>query len=515
MADPAAYGGSFYAAGMPASPERGLLAAESDVDVCVVGGGLAGLTAARELARRGWSVTLLEAQRIAWNASSRNLGFVLPGFAADPESIVERVGADHARALWDCSVAGAEYVRRAIRECRMTGVEYGAGGWLHVSKTDNDGEFEAHADMLSRQFRADVEFWPRQRVRKTLDSPLYFSGVNYRRAFTINPLNYALGLAAAAEAAGARIYEMTPALEIDPQGVRKRITTPTARLRARHVVLAGNVQVGRLMPKLARTFIPLWPYVIVTAPLGDRLGQAIGYRGGISDTERGNNHYRVVGGDRLLWSGHSTAWPGNPRRRIKALTTGIRRAYPQLGEVEAEFAWSGALGNTVHRMPQIGELSPGLWLTSGFGGHGLNTTAMAGELVARAIVENDDTWRLFEPFELIGAGGFAGRAAAQLYSWGYARSERIENARALRRAARQPPAPPPPLVEVAPEPVVEAVTPEPDPPQAPPQRRRVRKPRRKKANAPPALEPEQSGAAAANPPDQPAENPVSAPRDGS
>jgi gamma-glutamylputrescine oxidase len=429
------YGGSWYEPSMVTPLPRGKLTVDLDVDVCVVGAGLAGLTAAREIVRRGWSVVVLEARRVAWNASGRNTGFVLPGFGADPETIIERVGLEQARSLWALSEAGFEYVRANSRD--MPGAEYAEGGWLNVSKTDEEADTAKHADLLAREFGAAVEFWPATRVRDVLQSPLYFGAIQYPKAFTIHPLNYALGLAAAAEAAGARIFEETPAIEIDPDGVRKRIVTPTARVRATHVVLAGNVHIGRVMPSIARTLLPISTYIITTAPLGELLREIISYPGAVSDTELADNHYRVVGGDRLMWSGRSTTWRGDPRRYMRPLLADIRRAYPQLGDVEVEYAWTGMLGNTVHRMPQIGEVSPGFWLLSGFGGHGLNTTAMGGELIARAIVEDDRTWRQFMPFELVWAGGLLGRAAMQAYYWGYRSRERIKGriARERRRKA--------------------------------------------------------------------------------
>ena len=143
------------------------------------------------------------------------------------------------------------------------------------------------------------------------------------------------------------------------------------------------------MPRLAATLLPVTTYLITTAPLGERLAEAVGYRGGVSDTDLADNHYRIVGGDRLMLSGRSTAWVRDPRRYVGALTADIKKTYPQLGDVTADYAWAGTLGITMHRMPQIGELGPGVWLASGFGGHGLNTTAMAGNIVARAIVEGD------------------------------------------------------------------------------------------------------------------------------
>ncbi len=427
------YGGSWYASRMVETPPRGRLALELDVDVCVIGGGLAGLTVALEVAKRGWSVAVLEARRVAWNASGRNAGFVLPGFSADPQALIDEVGQAHARTLWAMSEAGADYVRRTIRETVMSGAELDESGWLHVAKFGNDRKIAGHAEMLAREFGAAAEFWSGERVRAQLRSTRYFSGLYLPGAFSINPLNYALGLAAAAEAAGARIFEETPALEIDPAGVRKRITTPSARVRAGHVVLAGNVHIGTLMPDLAGTLVPIWAYSIVTQPLGERLRDAISFRGAVTDNEHRDSNCRVVDGDRLLWSYRHTVWERNPRRYVRKLLADIRRIYPQLGKVEAEYAWSGALGATVHRMPQVGELLPGVWLLSGFGGQGIATTAMGGDLVARAILDGGQTWRLFQPFDLVWAGGRLGRAAVQTAYW-YQRIRERAKAFLWRRA---------------------------------------------------------------------------------
>lgn len=479
MTGPSDYGGSFYAANMAPAPARGRLTAELDVDVCVIGGGLAGLTAAREIARRGWSVVVLEARRIAWNASGRNTGFVLPGFAADADTIIQRVGRDHAKTLWALSEAGAEYVRSTIRETEMPGIDLSENGWLHVSKQDDDRRRADYADLLEREFGAAVEFWPTERVRASLDSERHFSAVQYKRGFSINPLNYALGLAAAAEAAGARIFEETPALQIDPAGVRKRVSTPSARVRAAHVVFAGNVHLGGLMPQLSRTLVAVSTYVLVTAPLGDELRETIRYHGAVSDTDLADNHYRVVAGNRLMWSGRATVWTGNPRRRVKPLLADLARTYPQLAGAKAEYAWTGVLGNTVHRMPQIGEISPGVWVLSGFGGHGLNTTAMGGDIVARGIVESAQTWRLFTPFDLVWAGWALGRAFVQGWYACYRARERIVSWRSRQREWERLRAAGPKQPGPAPEPLAPSVVPEePEAVAAPPAKRRKRKRRK-------------------------------------
>jgi glycine/D-amino acid oxidase-like deaminating enzyme len=325
----------------------------------------------------------------------------------------------------------------------MPGVDL-INGWLHVSKTDNSSTLRAEVERM-RWIGADVEFWPAQRVREQLHSPRYFDAVHYRQAFHIDPHNYALGLAALAEKAGARIFEATPAVSIDPAGVRKRIVTPDARVRAPHIVLAGNVHLGSLMPQLAATLLPVTTFVMVTEPIGEILHDIVRYRGAVSDTRRADNHYRIVGGDRLQWSGRMRAWEADPRFAGKALANDVRRIFPDIGNVQAAHVWNGTLGRTVHCMPQIGEIERGVWLASGFGGHGLNTSAMGGQLVARGLIDNDQTWRLFAPYELVWAGGLLGRIVAQGVYWGTRPVDRLGEEISLyrararaRRAARAP-----------------------------------------------------------------------------
>jgi hypothetical protein len=269
-----------------------------------------------------------------------------------------------------------------------------------------------------------------------LRSERYFGAIHFLRAITIHPLNYALKLAAAAERDGARIFEGTPALAIDPTGVRKRISTPAARVRASHVVLAGNVQLRGLLPRVAATLVPITTYVITTAPIDrDRLSAAVNYRGAVSDTDLADNHYRVVGGDRLMWAGAGGFWPGNPRGAARQFKRAIARIFPQLGPVEIEHAWSGVMGYSLHGLPQVGEVIPGLWVANGFGRHGLNTAAMAGELVATAITEHDDRWRLFLPYELVWAGGRLGRLVRHVGVWSLERGEDWTASVARRREA--------------------------------------------------------------------------------
>lgn len=439
MSEPDEGHSNWYQATQVAAPQRQRLTFELDADVCVVGAGLAGLTLAREVARRGWSVVVLEAAQVGWAASGRNTGFVLPGFSEGIDDIIERIGLDHAKQLWQLSQGGVDYVRAAIADEAMPGVDP-VDGWLHVSKSDAGRQTEAQVERL-RWLGADVEFWAVERVRGVLPSDRYFSAAHFPRAFHIHPLNYILGLAAAAEKAGVRIFEDTPAVSIDPAGVRKRVQTPAAMVRATHVVLAGNVHLDSLMPRLAATLIPLNTYVMVTEPI-PALQETIRTRGAVSDTDRADNHYRIVGGDdpaaqRLMWSGHVTLNEIAPRKFARSLAASVTRIFPNLGEVKAAHVWSGTFGRTLHRMPQIGEIQPGLWVASGFSGHGINNTAMAGELIARGIVEKDDTWRLFAPYELVWAGGKAGRYVAKALYLGRRQKTLVQEALARERSRRR------------------------------------------------------------------------------
>ncbi len=432
----AAYGATWFTATGGVADPRAPLTQDVDVDICIIGGGLAGLTIALEAARRGWSVAVLEQQRVAWNASSRNTGFVRPGFAQRTEQVITRVGLDHTRELWTLSQEGVEYVRRIANDAGLraaTSRDVAQGdGWLHVSKTDRAREVTDKAELL-RGLGADIEFWPANLVRSKVKSPYYFQAIHFPTAFSLHPYNYALGLAQLAENAGARIFENTVATDIDPEGVRKRVVTAQGRVRAANIVFAGNVHLGPIMPEIADTLVRLHTYAVVTKPLGDAIVTAIEYPGAVSDTDFSDHHYRVVDGDRLLFSGRVATRDANPHRYGRKLRADIRKRFPQLAHAEIEYAWGGAIGLTVHGMPQIGKLGPGVWLASGFGGHGLNTTAMAANVITSAIIDGDDRFRLFEPFELVWSGGRMGRFVAKRFHSAYRRYEQWASRRSRKK----------------------------------------------------------------------------------
>ena len=382
-----------------------------DADICVVGGGLAGLTTALEAARLGASVVVLEGRHIGWGASGRMVGTVMPGYDLALKDLIARIGLEDARELWALSKEGAEYVRAHATEPAMPGIAASEGA-LEVSNVDAGDRLISRLQMLAEDFDTEVEGWQVDKVRAHLKTDRYFHGVYFPKAFQIDGRKYVHALAALARRAGARIFEDTPVVSIDASGIRKRIVTPSARLRATHIVLAGNVDLGAPSRRLAETLLPVWRYAGITEPLGERLADAIAFAGSVTDTD-GIDHFRIVEGDRLMWAGPETTWEARPQRFAAAIARRIRTIFPRLGDVKVSDVWGGAIGQTVHGMPQIGQLRKGLWVASGFGRHGLSTTAMAGQLISRSILWGDDRWRLFSPFELVWAGGVTGRVAGQ------------------------------------------------------------------------------------------------------
>jgi glycine/D-amino acid oxidase-like deaminating enzyme len=446
----------------PAMRERARLSFDLDVDIAIVGAGLAGLTVALEAARLGASVAVLEGRHIGWNASGHQLGTVMPGYGLPIGDLIARIGFEDTRELWALSREGAEFVRATASEDQIPGIALSEGA-LEVSNVDVGDQLISRLQMLGEDFETEVEGWQIDRVRAELKTDHYFHGVYYPKAFQIDGRKYLHGLAALARRAGARIFEDTPVVSIDPSGIRKRIVTPSARLRASHIVLAGNVHLGATLPRLSETLLPVWRYGAITAPLGGRLAEVMTFQGSAADSD-GIDHFRIVDGDRLMWASPETTWAARPERFAPAIARRIRTIFPKLGRVEIAETWGGAVGLTVHGMPQIGQLRRGLWVASGFGRQGLNTSAMAGQLIARSILWGDERWRLFSPFELVWAGGPTGRVAGHVIGmWGRGSSaaagalaryrervrtqERIREARlaeANRQAGTRPPRPRPP-----------------------------------------------------------------------
>jgi gamma-glutamylputrescine oxidase len=415
------YPASWYAATRDSSPDRAPLSGRTEADVAIVGGGFAGLHTARLLAMRGRKVVLVERRRIGWGASGRNGGFVGAGFAARSGALIDKLGLDHARQLYAQSQRGVAIVRAAIDELGRPDILMGpilmGTGKLTVSRTDQGIGFADRTRALATKLGASFEPWDTKRVRALIDSERYHQAIHDPQSFHIHPLNLALALAGDIERLGGAVHERTEATGLERQGAGWRLRLTDGEIAAQHVVLAGNADLGRVQPRIARAVLPVATYVAVTAKLGRRLAEAIRWRGAISDTRRAGDYYRIVDDDRLLWGGRITTDTREPPRLRELMRGDILSVYPQLGDVRTDYAWPGIMGYAPHLMPQVGEIEPGLWVCSAFGGHGLAQTAAGADVLAAAIVGEDDRYKLFQPFGTGWAGGPLGRIATQLVYW--------------------------------------------------------------------------------------------------
>jgi len=413
------YPETFYARTVATAQARQPLQGRVEADCCIVGGGLAGLTCAHELAKAGRSVVLLEAEAVGWGASGRNGGFVGPGYARSYASIAGAIGEARADELYVLSIEGMEMVRETIRE---QGIADAAPlpGKISVVRYDSGDALERNRDRLARKHGHEVEFWPTQQVREVLRSPKYHQALYDPHCFHIHPLNYARALAAAIEAKGGVIFEQSRAIEVNLSGAQKRIATATGEVRARHVVFAGGGYTDRLVPKLRASQLPIATYVLTTEVAPEAIAAVIRTSSAISDDRRAGDYYRLVeGGRRLLWGGRITTRTSEPRDLAALLRRTMISTYPELAPLKVELAWSGLMSYARHLMPQIGELQPGVWYCQGFGGHGLNTTAIGGRVVAEALLDKGRRHELFAPFGLVWNGGPFGTVAVQATYWRY------------------------------------------------------------------------------------------------
>jgi glycine/D-amino acid oxidase-like deaminating enzyme len=427
------YPASWYAATRDSSLDRASLSGRIEADVAVVGGGFAGLHTARLLAMRGRKVALIERRRIGWGASGRNGGFVSAGFAARSGALIDRLGIDHARKLYAQSQRGVAIVRTAMDELGRPDIRMGSGK-LTVSRTDQGAGFADRTRALAERLGASFEPWETDRVRAVIATPRYHQAIHDPQSFHLHPLNFALALAHDIERLGGKLYERSDARGLQRQGAVWRLQTADGEVAARHVVLAGNADLGHVHRRIACAVLPVATYVAVTAKIGARLADFIRWTGAISDTRRAGDYYRIVDGDRLLWGGRITTDTREPSRLREMMRRDILAVYPALGDVRIEYAWPGIMGYAPHMMPQVGKIEPGLWVCSAFGGHGVAQTAAGADALAAAIAGEDDRYKLFQPFGTGWAGGPLGRIATQLVYWKLQASDWWDEARRAKNA---------------------------------------------------------------------------------
>ncbi len=396
------------------------LAENIDCQTCVIGAGFAGLTTARELAGQGHDVVLIEGREIGWGASGRNAGFVAGGFARSLPSIAAKVGWDKAVELYNLSVGGRDYVRRTISELNLNNVLLGEG-WLSLQRhSNNTGLREMQRLMLART-GAELQFIAKPQLSQFIHSDKYQCGLLDHEAFHIHPLNYVHALAGDIVRRGGRIFEKTRCVAVSNNDKMDgwRLECGEYHVNAQNVVLATSAY-GGPCKKLNRSMIPVETYIVSGSNCSEELEELIAFAGCISDTRRSGDYYRMVkigAKNRLVWGGRITTFRSQPARLATMLKKDIVSVFPQLRDIQIEYSWSGLMGYTLAKMPIITQLSPHLWAATAFGGQGVNTCAMAGQLVSTAIAGGDVRYKLFDPFSSGPGGGLIGQIATQLEYW--------------------------------------------------------------------------------------------------
>ena len=410
--------------------ERPALTGPQETDTVVVGGGLAGLTTALELARAGVAVTVLEAQSLGFGASGRNGGIVSASYACGAAGIRARAGAEGAAVLHRLSVEGVARLRGHIAEFGIAEADP-VPGLLHLRRFDRGADLRAEAEALAAE-GLPATYLSAADIAERLETRAYFHGIEDRSAFHIHPLNYLRGLARAAESLGVRLHEASPVVHAD-FGLTQRLRTPGGQVTARRVVLATGGYTGALVPRLKRALLPIATYMMATEPAPDLLAEVIRTPMAVLDDRRASDYYRVSGG-RLLWGGRITTRAASDAAVAADLHRAMTDVFPALADLKVAQGWSGLMGYPRHRMPQIGRLSPDVWHITGFGGHGLNTTAIGAKVLAEAMLGESDRLRAFAPFGLDWAGGAAGLVAAQLTYWGLQLQDRWRERKARQGA---------------------------------------------------------------------------------
>ena len=397
---------SYYAATSAPAPSHETLVGEIEVDLVVVGGGCTGLSAALHAARQGLSVVLLEGGRIGWGASGRNGGQMIPGLRKGAVELVAKYGADRAKALFDLALEARALVLDLIVEHGIDCDLRTTGHLLGAVKRSDIRHLEAEVRCLSETMAyPHAEVLNAGAARAQVDTP-YHGGLLDRRGGHMHPLNYTLGLAKAASAAGVVLYEQSKAISLEQTGGRVRVATADGGVRARHAVLAGDALLHGLSARVNGRIMPVANYVVTTEPLEDAAA-LIPTDVAVSDTKFVVNYYRRTVDGRLLFGGGERYTPDPPSDIAGFVRPHMEAVFPQVRGRRIDHAWGGLVSVTTSRLPHVGREGEILF-AHGYSGMGVILSTLAGKLLVEEIAGRSDRFNLFASIE---PGAFPGGTA--------------------------------------------------------------------------------------------------------
>ena len=385
-------GDNWYTAATPL-PQLPKLEGDHRADVCVIGAGLTGLSAALELAERGYKVILLEAQTIAAQASGRSGGHSLRGFQAHIGSVAKLVGQETAKTLWQLSVEARELIDQRIArhgiDCEFQ------PGYLIAALADEDHSEQKQEVEALAAYGQTVRLLDRNQTAALVSSPRYVGGLLDESGARLNPLKYTLGLARAAQGAGATLYGNSPALALETVGGGTRVRLAQGSVTASFIVLAAGAYTAELAPELETHSMRAFTYMIATAPLGDRAAALLPSNIAVEDTYYSLNYYHLSQDNRLLFGSGFSYQPWSVEHIANRDRRVMSWLFPQLADVAVEHAWRGPIDVTRSRLPDLGRLSPTVFYAHGFSGHGIALTGMAGRLMAEAVAGTAERFDVF------------------------------------------------------------------------------------------------------------------------
>ncbi|MEP6897859.1 MAG: FAD-binding oxidoreductase [Rhodanobacter sp.] len=385
--------------------------------VAIVGGGYAGLNTALGLAERGvQDVMLLEREEVGFGASGRNGGFVFAGYSLGEQSLLRQLGKQHACALFDLTTDAVQRIRQRVADYAIP-CDVVDQGVIWANWFRDPAVLRQRQQLLAEKFGVEWQWLAQAELRERIRSERYHDGLYEPDALHLHPLNYAIGLAAAASRQGVRIHESSGVRSMVREGLQWRLRTAQGDVLADQVVLACGGYLAGLQKPIDRAILPIATYVMVTEPLYERLDNCLHTRAAVYDSRFAFDYYRSLPDTRLLWGGRISIRNRSPQAVRRLLTKDLLRVFPQLKGVKIDYAWSGLMSYARHQMPQIGGSDNGLWWAQAFGGHGLAPTAAAGELLAAAIAGHDDRWKQFADYGLGSTHRPFGYLGAQASYW--------------------------------------------------------------------------------------------------
>lgn len=380
----AEYPPSWYAATAHEMDPQPALDGEVHADVCVVGGGYTGLSAALHLAEAGFDVVLLEAHRVGFGASGRNGGQLGSAQRMDQEDLERLVGDDDAAKLWHLAEDAKDLVKSLIAKHQID-CDLKPGIAVLGFNASDCRELHEHAAHLSERYGYDrMELLDADAGHGLCPSPAYQGGYLDMGAAHLHPLNYALGLARAAIKAGVRVHEGTEVLGIE-EGPRVTVRTATGQVSADHVILACNGYLGSLNREVAARVMPINNFIAATEPLGEDARRVLTRDVAVADTKFVVNYFRLSADNRLLFGGgesYSYRFPSDIAATVRKPMVEI---FPHLRDIRIDYAWGGTLAITMRRMPYLARIAPNILSASGYSGHGVGTATHAGQLMALAL----------------------------------------------------------------------------------------------------------------------------------